>query len=78
MRCTYLDGYDVRTIDPQILRENIGLVNQEPSLFGISIAENIAYGRPNTSRDRVIEVNYLLLIYHLFSLLLVVAIVLII
>jgi len=40
-----LDGHDLRRVTAQSLREAIGVVPQEPVLFGGSVAENIAYGR---------------------------------
>jgi subfamily B ATP-binding cassette protein MsbA len=40
-----IDGYDVRAVTLQSLREAIGVVPQEPALFGGTIAENIGYGR---------------------------------
>lgn len=39
-----LDGYDIRTLNIKWLRSLIGLVQQEPHLFNLSIRENIAYG----------------------------------
>lgn len=39
-----IDGNNVRTLNIQWLRSQIGIVSQEPILFGCSIAENIAYG----------------------------------
>ncbi|KAH8362209.1 hypothetical protein KR084_012138 [Drosophila pseudotakahashii] len=39
-----LDGIDLRTVNPQWLRNNIGAVSQEPVLFSSSIRENILYG----------------------------------
>ncbi|XP_062912127.1 ATP-binding cassette sub-family B member 10, mitochondrial isoform X1 [Mobula hypostoma] len=44
-----VDGHDIRTINLHWLRENIGVVNQEPILFSCSIAENIAYGATKDS-----------------------------
>ena len=44
-----LDGVDVRFIPVAVLRRRIGLVPQEPFLFGDTIAENIAYGIPESS-----------------------------
>jgi len=41
-----LDGVDLRTADPQALRARIGLVPQEPVIFGADAWENIRYGRP--------------------------------
>eukprot|EP00899_Mesostigma_viride_P015332 jgi/Mesvir1/237/Mv13580-RA.1 len=48
-----LDGTDIRLLDPQWLRQQIGLVSQEPVLFQGSIASNIAYGRPSASRGEI-------------------------
>jgi ATP-binding cassette subfamily B protein len=48
-----LDGNDLRELDPGWLRRHIGLVAQEPLLFSTSIAENIRYGRPEASRDKI-------------------------
>jgi ATP-binding cassette, subfamily B, bacterial len=45
-----LDGCDVRDAQLRSLRQNIAIVLQEPFLFPISIAENIAYGRPSATR----------------------------
>ena len=39
-----MDGCNVRSLNIQWLRSHIGIVSQEPVLFGCSIAENIAYG----------------------------------
>ena len=49
------DGIDLRQLRLQNLRDNIGIVMQEPFLFRMSVAENIAYGRPNASREEIIE-----------------------
>lgn len=40
-----LDGKDLRALDPEWLRQQIGTVAQEPMLFASSIADNIRYGR---------------------------------
>ncbi|EDW66259.1 ATP-binding cassette sub-family B member 10, mitochondrial [Drosophila virilis] len=40
----YLDGVDLRTLNPQWLRHNVGAVSQEPVLFSGSIRSNILYG----------------------------------
>ena len=45
-----LDGVDIKTLDPKTLRRAVALVPQEPFIFGASVAENIAYGRPGASR----------------------------
>ncbi|XP_050174693.1 ATP-binding cassette sub-family B member 5 [Myiozetetes cayanensis] len=49
-----LDGRDIRTLNVKWLRENIGIVSQEPVLFAATIAENIRYGREDIS-DAEIE-----------------------
>lgn len=49
-----LDGWDIRTLNTKWLRENIGIVSQEPVLFATTIAENIRYGREDIS-DAEIE-----------------------
>ncbi|XP_071416995.1 ATP-binding cassette sub-family B member 5 isoform X5 [Pithys albifrons albifrons] len=49
-----LDGRDIRTLNVKWLRENIGIVSQEPVLFATTIAENIRYGRGDIS-DAEIE-----------------------
>jgi subfamily B ATP-binding cassette protein MsbA len=40
-----VDGYDIKNVTSQSLREQIGIVPQEPVLFGMSVRENILYGR---------------------------------
>ena len=49
-----LDGVDVRRIAVSDFRRNIGLVLQEPFLFFGTIAENIAYGKPDATREEVV------------------------
>jgi subfamily B ATP-binding cassette protein MsbA len=49
-----LDGIDIRDLRLQHLREAVGVVPQEPTLFSGTIRENIAYGRPDAA-DRDIE-----------------------
>ncbi len=48
-----LDGVDVRDVAQASLRQAIALVPQDPALFHRSIAVNIAYGRPNASREDI-------------------------
>jgi ATP-binding cassette subfamily B protein len=43
------DGIDIAQLDPVELRRHIGLVAQEPVIFGATVAENIRYGRPDAS-----------------------------
>ncbi len=49
-----VDGVDVKAVDPKDLRARIAPVPQEPSVFGVTVAENIAYGRAGAS-ERAIE-----------------------
>jgi ATP-binding cassette subfamily B protein len=48
-----IDGIDVRDLELDILRKNVGLVFQESLLFRTSVAENVAFGAPSASRERV-------------------------
>ncbi|GGY39918.1 cyanophycin metabolism-associated ABC transporter [Pseudoduganella albidiflava] len=48
-----LDGVDIRSLAVSDYRRNIGLVLQEPFLFFGTIAENIAYGKPDASRAEI-------------------------
>lgn len=50
-----LDGVDITTMDRQSLRSRIGMVLQDTWLFDGTIAENIAYGRPDAGADEVLE-----------------------
>jgi len=49
-----IDGNDVRDITSRSLRHAVGLVPDEPFLFSTTVHENIAYARPNATRDEVI------------------------
>lgn len=49
-----MDGIDIRDIQLESLRDQFGIVLQEPLLFSVSIAENIRYGRRNASHDQII------------------------
>jgi ATP-binding cassette subfamily B protein len=49
-----IDGRDVRDVTQHSLHEAIGLVQQEVYLFGGTIGENIAYGRPEATPDEVV------------------------
>jgi ATP-binding cassette subfamily B protein len=50
-----LDDVDVRALDPQVLREAIAIAPQEPAVFGLSVAENIAYGRDTAPREAIVS-----------------------
>jgi ATP-binding cassette subfamily B protein len=49
-----VDGHDVRSMQLASLRDQVGIVPDEPFLFSLSIHDNIAYGRPAASRDEVV------------------------
>ena len=49
-----VDGSDIRRVSLASLREQIAVVPQEPVLFGISIRENIAYGRLEASEEEIV------------------------
>jgi ATP-binding cassette, subfamily B, bacterial len=48
-----IDDVDLRLADPAEARARIALVPQEPIIFGASVADNIAYGRPEASADAI-------------------------
>ncbi|PIO38047.1 hypothetical protein AB205_0072970, partial [Aquarana catesbeiana] len=50
-----VDGHDIRTLNVKWLRENIGVVSQEPVLFGTTIKENIRYGREDVTDAEIIQ-----------------------
>jgi ATP-binding cassette subfamily B protein len=50
-----VDGRDVRRLDLEQYRQQIGLVPQEPFLFSGTVLENIRYGRPGASDDEVCQ-----------------------
>lgn len=49
------DGIDVKLIDKDSLRKSLGIVLQDTHLFSGTIAENIAYGRQDASREEILE-----------------------
>jgi ABC-type multidrug transport system fused ATPase/permease subunit len=51
----FFDGKDSRDFSLSVLRSQIALVPQDVFLFGGSIRENIAYGKPSASEDEIIE-----------------------
>src|SRR6202034_2015606 len=50
-----LDGQDIRRVTQESLRETIGIVPQDISMFHRSVMENIRYGRPGATDDEVLE-----------------------
>lgn len=49
-----VDDVDISQVDPKSLRSQIGVVLQDPFLFNGTIAANIAYGKPDASRQEII------------------------
>jgi len=52
-----IDGKDIRTIPLNVLRREIGIVQQESFMFSDSVTNNISYGLRNINKERVIEVS---------------------
>ncbi len=50
-----IDGIDVRDVTVETLREAIGIVQQDGYLFGGTVRENIAYGRPDATDAQIVE-----------------------
>lgn len=50
-----IDGNDVRKLTLERLRSQIGLVSQDVYLFGGSIKDNIAYGKPDATMDEIVD-----------------------
>ena len=49
------DGVDVRKLDLEFLRDNIGIVSQETYLFNGTIRENLLYARPDATEEQILE-----------------------
>jgi ABC-type multidrug transport system fused ATPase/permease subunit len=48
-----VDGVDVRTLDPSSLRRDIAVVSDDAFLFSATLADNIAYARPDASNEEI-------------------------
>ena len=53
-----IDGQDIRRVTQESLREAIGVVPQDISMFHRSVMENIRYGRPEATDDEVLEAAF--------------------
>ena len=51
----YIDGQDIQQVSLKSLREDSGIVQQAVYLFSGSVADNIAYGKPDATREEIIE-----------------------
>jgi ATP-binding cassette subfamily B protein len=52
-----IDGTDIASVTKESLRASIAVVPQEPALFHRTVSENIAYGRPDATREQVITAS---------------------
>ena len=50
-----IDGENLKDVHIKALRDSIGVVSQEPILFGITIRENILLGNPGARQEEIIE-----------------------
>jgi ATP-binding cassette subfamily B protein len=50
-----IDGFDIRDVTLNSLRDQIGIVLQETMLFAATIRENIAFGRPDATMEAIVE-----------------------
>ena len=62
-----VDGKDIRDYTIVSLRQNISLVFQEPVLFATTIAENIAYGKPDASLEEIVEAAKKAHVHHIIE-----------
>lgn len=51
----YIDGQDISRVTLKSLREAIGIVQQDVFLFSGSVADNIAYGKPDATREEIMQ-----------------------
>ncbi len=51
-----VDGHDLRDVELQTLRSQVGIVFEESFLFSDTVRDNIAYGRPNATQEEIEEV----------------------
>ncbi|CAI0559838.1 unnamed protein product [Linum tenue] len=52
-----LDGHDLMNLQLRWLRQQMGLVSQEPTLFGTSIFDNILFGKEDANMDQIIQAS---------------------
>ncbi|MFA4015831.1 MAG: hypothetical protein RUDDFDWM_000925 [Candidatus Fervidibacterota bacterium] len=55
----YIDGHDIRNVKPESIRRHIGVVLQDTYLFNGTIADNIAYGKPDASLEEIVAAAYM-------------------
>lgn len=52
-----LDGQDIRFLDRRWLRRQIGIVHKKPEFFNTSIADNIAYGKTDSTLKEIVRAS---------------------
>ena len=50
-----IDGIDIKKYNIKLLRQRMGLVMQEPTLFNYTVKENILYGNPSASNNEIVN-----------------------
>jgi ABC-type multidrug transport system fused ATPase/permease subunit len=50
-----INGHDIANVNPTFLRQQIGVVSQDPFLFDGTIADNIRYGKADATDEEVLE-----------------------
>ncbi|MDR3449745.1 MAG: ABC transporter transmembrane domain-containing protein [Alphaproteobacteria bacterium] len=55
MGAVLLDGVDIKTVDPRAVRARIALVPQDPVIFSANAWHNISYGKPEASREEILD-----------------------
>ena len=50
-----LDGQDIRSLDRRWLRRQIGIVHKKPEFFNTSVADNIAYGKADSTLKEIVR-----------------------
>lgn len=62
-----IDGHDIQSIDLVWLRQHIGYVQQEPSLFGLTIKENMLYGVDRDVSQEEVSIHHCIMMHFFFS-----------
>lgn len=64
--CIEIDGIDLKNIDKDSLREQIGYIHQDSALFNDSVKYNILYGKKNTTEKEMFDVCQALEVHESF------------
>jgi len=59
-----VDGYEIRSIPLDALRQNIGYVPQDTFLFSDTLRENLRFGSPHATEDKVVAAAKMVQLYH--------------